>query len=34
MQVEEGVISPLATFVFPSEDLHQMVHFPSVCGII
>lgn len=34
MQIEEEVISPQGLFVLPSEDLHQMMHFPSVCEIV
>lgn len=34
MQIEEEVISPQGLFVFPSEDLHQMMRFPSVCEIV
>lgn len=32
MQIEEEVISPQGPFVFPSDDLNQMVHFPKVVG--
>lgn len=30
MQIEEEVISPQGSFVFPSDDLHQMVYFPCL----